>query len=224
MKRAILSLLLVLLLGPDATFSQNPHSEYGLAIIIRKYDRTIEVWSRTRSGGELIPAQAGTLYRSFPTGPKMIFADQRIPEGIYDGRIDADGNISFVFHCYPDMPSFDETYRITGASLARNVIPVKGDFIEELRGIGIARLENGLTSIPVVILPGTLEPEVAEMLENARNVKEGQSLDDVKESVTRWRPVEDYLIRAGRIPSIRFDEEKIIIEADEESPPALVNR
>ncbi len=224
MKYTILSLLLVLFLGPDMSFSQDLYSEDGLAIIIRKYDHTIDVWTRTHAGGELIPAQAGTLYRSFPTGPKMTFADQRIPEGIYEGRIDTDGNISFVFHTYPDMPGFDETYRITGASLARNVIPVKGDFIEEIRDLVRSQTASGRKTIPIMILPGTLEPEVAEMLEKVRNVKEGQSLDDVKESIIRWKPVEEYLIRTGRIPSIRFDKEKIIIEPDEDSPPAFVNR
>ncbi|MFZ1730830.1 MAG: hypothetical protein WBQ23_04420 [Bacteroidota bacterium] len=223
MKHLII-LIAIMLLGPDTVFSQDSFSTHGLAIIIRKYDRTIDIWGRAHDGGELIPSLDGELYRSFPTGPKIVFGDQRIPEGIYEGRIDDDGNVSIVFSTYPDMPGFNETYRITGPSLDRNVIPVKGKFIEEIREAANAMKASGYVTIPVVILPGALEPEVAAMLEKAENVREGQSLADVKNSILRWAPVDDYLISTGYIPSIRFEGKEIIIEAREASAPAFVNR
>ena len=223
MKRLII-LIAILLLGPGTVFTQNYSPEHGLAIVIRKYDHSIDIWSRSHSGGELIPASDGQLYRSFPTGPKLVCGDQRIPEGIYEGKIDAEGNVSILFTTWPGLPAFDETYRITGASLDRNVLSVKGGFIEEIRSACSAMKDAGFETVPVVILPGTLEPEVAELLEKANNVSEGQSLDDVRNSILRWTPVDDYLMRTGQIPSIRFDGDSIIIEARETSPPAIVNR
>ena len=75
----------------------------------------------------------------------------------------------------------------------------------------------GHRRIPVVILPGTLEPEVAELLATARGVREGQSLEDVERSIVRWKPVEDYIVTTGRIPKLRFEDGGIIIE-DPEAP------
>jgi len=219
MKRAILALTLVLLLGPDATMTQTLRTEYGYALVIYKYDHIISVWGRAYAGGELIPAVKGEIYRSFPTGPKISYGDQRIPEGIYDGRIDSEGNISFRFQTLPDM---FETYRISGPSLDRNIIPIKGEFIETIREVGEAMRNKGFTSIPVLIFPGALEPEVADMLEKAEGVREGQTLDDVKSSIIRWKPVEDYLINTGRIPILRFDGAKIHIV--EPLPPSITRR
>lgn len=223
MKHLII-LIAILLLGPDTVFAQESYSTHGMAIVIHKYDRTIDIWGRTQSGSELVPVLDGELYRSFPTGPKLVYGDMRIPEGIYEGSIDAEGNIAIVFKTYPHMPEFNEIYRITGPSLDRNVIPVRGEFIEKIREAGIAMKASGYETFPVVILPGVLETEVAELLEKAANVREGQSLDDVRNSIQRWAPVEDYLIRTGRIPAIRFDGGKIVIESRESSPPAIVNR
>ncbi len=221
MKRSILLLAFFLsIAGIAAAKGIPPPGEH--AIVVFKYDRSIAIWSRSGDDGELVPGIKGELYRSFPTGPKISFGDERIPEGIYQGAIDPDGNIAFVFNTYPHMPEFDEVYRITGPTIDRNVIAVRGDMIDAIREAAREMLDAGQRTITLVILPGTLEPEVAEMLGKARNVREGQTLDDVEKSIRRWKHVEEYLIRTGRIPQLRFDGDRIeIIEADDIQPRAF---
>jgi hypothetical protein len=70
----------------------------------------------------------------------------------------------------------------------------------------------------VVILPGTLEPEVAEFLGKARGVREGQRLEDVERSIIRWKPVEDYIVTTGRIPKLRFEDGDIYIVEQQDAP------
>jgi hypothetical protein len=216
-RHALALFAVLLLLGPDTTMTQSLDSDHGLAIVIFKYDHTAGIWGREIAGGELHPGVRGQLYRSFPTGPKVVYGDERIPEGIHEGRIDEHGNVSIVFATWPGMPEFNEVYRITGATLDRNVIPMRDGFEQDIRTAALAMKASGYSTIPVIILPGTLEPEVAEMLGNARNTRKGQTLDDVEHSVRRWKPVEEYLIRTGRIPLLRFDEDRIIIEEDRTS-------
>jgi len=221
MKRIFLLLALALAL-PGIAQAQRTQFSPEHAVVAFKYSRSIGLWSRGLDDGELIPGATGELYRTFPTGPKISFADERIPEGIYQGEIDPDGNIAFVFNTYPHMPEFNEVYRLTGPSLDRNVIPVRGEMIDVIRDAAREMLASGHRTITLVILPGSLEPEVAEMLEKARNVREGQTLDDVEKSIRRWKHVEEYLIRTGRIPQLRFDGDRIeIIEADDIQPRAF---
>lgn len=226
MTRYTLALFAALLLfGPDISMTQSLDSEYGSAVVIFKYDHTATIWGREMAGGELTPGPRGELYRSFPTGPKIVFGDERIPEGIYDGRIDDAGNVSIVFETWPGLPAFNEIYRITGPTLDRNVLSLRDGFEEEIRTAALAMIAAGYRRIPVVILPGTLEPEVAEFLGKASSVREGQRLEDVERSVIRWKPVEDYIVTTGRIPVLRFDGDDIQILEQEDGPaPELANR
>lgn len=221
MKRIILILAFVLsVTGIAAAKGIPPPGEH--AIVVFKYNRSIAIWSRGGDGGEMVPGIKGELYRSFPTGPKISFGDERIPEGIYQGAIDPNGNISFVHRTFPFMPEFNEVYRLTGPTLDRNVIPVRGDMIDAIREAAREMLDAGQRTITLVILPGTLEPEVAETLKKARNVRQGQTLDDVENSIRRWKHVEEHLIRTGRIPQLRFDGADIeIIEGDSVQPRAF---
>lgn len=220
MLRFILAFSIIISIAalPTVVTAQSLTPENGLALVIFKYDKTVGIWERALPNGEYHVALRGDLYRSFPTGPKVYYGDQRIPEGIYDGRIDSEGNISFRFQTLPDM---FETYRISGPSLDRNVIPVRGDMIDEIRSAAKSMLVSGFASIPIIILPGTLEPEIADMLRSANNVREGQSLADVEYSIRRWRPVEDYLVKTGRIPRLRFNGSEIIILEENERPGSL---
>lgn len=221
MKRSILILALVLeVTGIAAAKGIPPPGEH--AIVVFKYNRSIAIWSRGGVDGELVPVVKGEIYRSFPTGPKISYRDERIPEGIYRGVIDEAGNISFVFRTYPFMPEFDEVYRITGPTIDRNVISVRGDMIDAIREAAREMLDAGQRTITLLILPGTLEPEIAETLKKARNVRQGQTLDDVENSIRRWKPVEEHLIRTGRIPQLRFDGADIhIIDEDDSQPRAF---
>ncbi|MFA6233727.1 MAG: hypothetical protein WC824_05975 [Bacteroidota bacterium] len=220
MKRLILAFSIILIFAAPLAiaFAQTRSLENDQAIVIFKYDRTVGIWQRTVPGGEYQIATHGDLYRSFPTGPKTCLGDERIPEGIYSGRIDPDGKISIRFET---LPGLFETYRISGPSLDRNVIPVRGDVIDNINDAAKEMLASGSATIPVIILPGTLEPEVADMLRNARNIKEGQSIDDVETSIRRWRPVEDYLVNTGKIPRLKFDGADIIILADDVRPSSI---
>lgn len=185
--------------GPNS-LALDPAAEY--AIVIFKYDARVNVWQRAAGSDSYDVAATGSLYRSFPTGPKVSLGDERIPEGVYLADIDAEGNITLRFETFPDMFEF---YRITGASLDRNVIALRGDAIDAVRDAARQMHAAGARRIPLVILPGTLEPDVAEKLGRARAVREGQTLADVERSVRRWKPVEDYMIATGRIPLLRFN-------------------
>lgn len=215
----------LLLFIPDISMTQSRDSEYGSVVVIFKYDHTATIWGREAPGGELTPGARGELFRSFPTGPKIVFGDERIPEGIYDGRIDDAGNVTIVFETWPGMPEFNEVYRITGPTLDRNVLSLRDGFEEEIRIAALAMTAAGHRRIPVVILPGTLEPEVAEFLGKARSVREGQRLEDVERSIIRWKPVEDYIVTTGRIPVLRFNDGVITIEEQADAtPPELANK
>ncbi|MDX9760267.1 MAG: hypothetical protein RBU27_13990 [Bacteroidota bacterium] len=172
------------------------------AIIIFKYDARVNVWQRAEGSDTYDVVATGSIYRSFPTGPKTAVGDERIPEGVYHADIDAEGNITLRFEMFPDM---HEHYRITGASLDRNVIALRGEAFDIVRAAAREMFAAGARRIPLVILPGTLEREVVEKLGRARRVREGQTLADVERSVRRWKPVEDYIIATGRIPLLRFD-------------------
>lgn len=210
MRSIFLLIILALLAGTTSAASDTPktNNDPAFAVVIFKYDRQVNVWERSERGGEYAVSARGDLYRSFPTGPKTVYGDERIPEGIYQAKIDAEGNISFRFET---MPGMYEIYRLTGPSLDRNVIPMRAEAFEAVRAAAMAMFAAGVKSIPVVILPGTLEPEIADALSRARNVRQGQTLADVEYSVRRWKPVEDYIINTGRIPKLRFDGADIII-------------
>jgi hypothetical protein len=210
MRYTFLLIALVLFAGTISAATDTPKttSDPEYAVVIFKYDAQVNVWERTERSGEYTISASGDLYRSFPTGPKTVYGDQRIPEGIYQAKIDAEGNISFRFET---MPGMYEKYRVTGPSLDRNVIAMRADAFEAVRAAALAMYNSGVKSIPVVILPGTLETDVADGLSRARNVREGQTLADVEYSVRRWKPVEEYMINTGRIPTLRFDEADIII-------------
>lgn len=179
---------------------ENPDADF--AIVIFKYDARVNVWQRAAGSDSYDVVAAGSIYRSFPTGPKTTVGDERIPEGVYLADIDAEGNITLRFEMFPDM---HEHYRITGASLDRNVIALRDDAFDVVRAAAREMFAAGARQIPLVILPGTLEGEVAEKLGRARRVRAGQTLADVERSVRRWKPVEDYMIATGRIPLLRFD-------------------
>lgn len=210
MRFIFLLIALALLAGTTSATSDTPKTtnDPAFAVVIFKYDTKVNVWERTEPSGEYAVSARGDLYRSFPTGPKTVYGDERIPEGIYQAAIDAEGNISFHFETLPGMY---EKYRLTGPSLDRNVIPMRAEAFETVRAAAMAMYTSGVRYIPVVILPGTLEPDIADALSRARNVREGQTLADVEYSVRRWKPVEDYIINTGRIPKLRFDGADIII-------------
>jgi hypothetical protein len=210
MRFIFLLLTLVLIAGTTSASSDSPKTtdDPSYAVVIFKYDAQVNVWERSGSTGEYAVASRGGLYRSFPTGPKTIYGDERIPEGIYRAKIDSEGNISFRFETLPGM---FEIYRLTGPSLDRNVIPMRAEAFEAVRAAAMEMHAAGVTSIPVVILPGKLETDVADALSRARNVRQGQTLADVEYSVRRWKPVEEYIINSGRIPKLRFDGADIII-------------
>jgi hypothetical protein len=220
MKQLILILALVFLVDANnGLTAQTFNARDGYAVIISKYSHDVSIWGKTSPESEYFDSQVGELHRVFPTGPKLVFGDGRIPNGIFKADLQlVDGNM-IIDIPYETSPGVFEHFRITGPSLSHNSIPLKKDIYFELRDAALAMMEAGHTQIPVVILPGNLEPEVADLMEKSQNVREGYTLDDVKASCNRWRPVENYLIRTGRIPGINapplvFDGTDIILPAD----------
>ncbi|PLX31446.1 MAG: hypothetical protein C0600_05705 [Ignavibacteria bacterium] len=225
MKRFVLSLLLFLLLVPSAGVSGNSHHpDDGFAIVIFKYNHTVNLWKRIPHSAEYQVDRTGGLYRSFPTGPKVHYGDERIPNGIYDADIlKRDGKI-FIEIRFETYPGWFEIYRLSDPSIDRNVIPMHADIYCCVIDAATSMRADGYKTIPVIILPGTLEPEISEKLERARNIKPWQSLDAVTDECLRWKPVEEYLIRSGRIPTLRFDGEEILIMPPAADPASLANK
>jgi hypothetical protein len=147
-----------------------------------------------------------------------VHGDERIPEGIHTGYIREDGGVDFYLI---STLGFYEKYSLAGPSLDRNVVPMHPDAFEAVCRAALEVEEAGFTTIPVVILPGTLEKEVAERIGTARNVREGQTLEDVQESCRRWKHVEAYMIRSGRIPVLRFQDGEIIIDDNDAEDTVL---
>lgn len=231
MKRLIIALLALISLGGGMTAQTGKpsslYSEYGFAIVVFKYNHAVAIMGRAEKGGELHVGITGSIYRVFPTGPKIAYGDGRIPEGIYHADISENGDVSFLLVNY-GMLEFAERFTVTGPSLDRNVIPLREDAIESVRWAAERMYASGYRTIPLVILPGSLEPEVAELIEKARNVREGYTLEDIQASCRRWRPVENFIIQHGQIPGVgipplKFDEENIILPAmpTETDPPIV---
>ncbi|MCB2206184.1 hypothetical protein KQI65_15685 [bacterium] len=193
--------LLLALFTPEVNAQAPPaHDDY--AIVVFKYNSTVNIWSRPAPDAPFDVAARGKLYRTFPTGPKIAYGDARIPEGIHRGWIQEDGSIRFYVQVIPEM---FETYHLAGPSLDYNTLPMHEDIWEQVKEAALQMRDAGHRNLALVILPGTLEEEVAEKLARARNVREGQTLEDVQRSCQRWKEVEEYMIRTGRIPMLRFD-------------------
>jgi len=211
MKRLIIILALLAFAHEGMTAQTDHLPSNDFAIVVYKYNATVNILARESASAPYDVLVTGGLHRSFPTGPKVLYGDERIPEGIYEARIVPDGSSVRIEFPFQSLPGIFEHYRVTGPTLDRNVIPAHADVFEDITRAALTMRAAGHRTIPVMILPGTLEPAVAERLERARNVKPWQSLDAVRASCLRWKPVEEYFIRTGFIPKLRFDGEDIII-------------
>lgn len=218
--RLLIILFSILLVSPgDGLTAQTYYAKDGFALFILKYNGSANIYGRLSRSAEYESIVTGKLYRTFPTGPKLVAGDDRLPNGIHEGWIDENGTITL----YVTTPLGYEAYVVTGPSLERRCIPLDAEFFKGVTRSAAAMRKFGYRTIPVVILPGTLEPEVADKLRRARDVREGQTLDDVQAECQRWRPVEEYIIRTGRLPGLRFEGDDILIVPHAPVPPAIAD-
>lgn len=215
--RHLLILITLLLVSPGAGLTaQHHHADDRFALIVFKYNGTANLYGHLSRASEYEALYTGKVHRTFPTGPKLVAGDDRLPNGIHRGWIGEDGTITI----YASSPLGYEAYRVTGPSLERRTIPLGTQIHQEVTRSAAAMRASGSRTIPVVILPGTLESAVADKLRRARDVREGQTLDDVEDECRRWKGVEEYIVRTGRLPGLRFEGDEIIVIPHAPAPHA----